>query len=121
MSLSTEEKEACAGLYLLFTDGDIRMPVHRWNDAAAVELYEMIRVVKDCTKGMEWIKSIPSLIPKNSISTSIAAAKYLLSIWRTKISIDSSLKRSKISQVCKNSKTHVYINNILIAAYGLEV
>ncbi len=120
MALSTEEKEACADLYLTFT-GFNNMPVHKWNDAAAIELYEMIRIIKDCTKGMEWIKSLPNLIPHNSISTSIAAAKYLLGIWRTKIAIEGKINTGKISPVCKTSKTSEYSRRILLAAYELGV
>ena len=117
--MTNEEREACAGLYLTFTDGDLSMPPHKWNDAAAVELYVMIRVLKNCTKGMEWIKSIPNLIPKNSISTSIAAVKYLLGIWRTKVSIDAKLRMGKINHLCVNSHVRGHMNLIIAAAYGL--
>lgn len=93
MGLSSEEKEACADLYFIFTDGDNSMPAHKWNGAAAIELYKMIKRIKDCT---EWIMSLPSLVPTNGLSTSINAVKYLLSIWRTKISIESKIKAGKI-------------------------
>ncbi len=36
MSLTSEEKEACADLYFTFTDGDNSMPAHKWNGAAAL-------------------------------------------------------------------------------------
>jgi hypothetical protein len=119
--MTSEEREACADLYLFLTNGDLTMPIHRWNDAAAVELYEMIKVLKNCTRGMEWIKSTPNLIPKNSISTSIAAVKYLLGIWRTKISIEAKLKMGKISPICKSSHMTNHMFLIQRAAYGLGV
>jgi len=81
----------------------------------------MIQRIKDCTKGMEWIMALPNLVPKNSISTAINAAKYLLSIWRTKISIEGKIKAGKISKMCKTSHTENYRRNIIKAAYGIGV
>jgi hypothetical protein len=119
MGLSPEEKEACADLYLTFTGGENSMPAHKWNDEAAVELYKMIQRIKDCTQGMEWIMTLPNLVPTNSLSTSMAAAKYLLSIWRTKISIEGKIKAGKINKRCQESHSLNYKQNIIRAAYGI--
>ena len=81
----------------------------------------MIQRIKDCTQGMEWIMSLPNLVPKNSISTSIAAAKYLLSIWRTKISIEGKIKAGKISGVCQTSLSLSYKQSIIRADYRIGV
>lgn len=120
--MTNEEREACADLFYTLTGGDNSMPAHRWNDAAAIELYEMIRVLKDCTQGMEWIKSLPKLIPHKGIpSSAISVSKYLLGIWRTKISIEAKIGAGKMSPVCQNSHTRRHRDRILIIAYGLGV
>ncbi len=98
------------------------MPAHRWNDAAAIVLYKMIQHLKDCTQGMEWIKSLPKLIPYNGIpSSAISISKYLLDIWRIKIRIDAEIGAGKLSRVCQDSHTKNYKDRILMAAYGLGV
>ncbi|MFW5443363.1 MAG: hypothetical protein ACKE51_03515 [Methylococcaceae bacterium] len=61
--MTIEEKEICAELFLAFTN-DNEMPSHRWNDKAAVELYRMIRVLKNCSTGMSWIISLPVIMPQ---------------------------------------------------------
>ncbi|MEE9337090.1 MAG: hypothetical protein V3U87_03350 [Methylococcaceae bacterium] len=63
--------------------------------------------------------SIPNLPPKNGISTAIAAAKYLLGIWRTMISIEGKIKAGKINPRCNESFTLIYRQNIIRASYGL--
>ena len=68
---------------------------------------------------MEWIMALPNLAPTNGISTSINAAKYLLSIWRTKISIEGKIKAGKINKRCQDSHTLNYKRNIITAAYGI--
>ncbi len=119
--MTNEEREACADLFYTLT-GDNSMPSHRWNDAAAIELYEMIRHLKDCTRGMEWIKALPKLIPYGGIpSSAISVAKYLLGIWRTKNSIEAKIGAGKLNPLCENSHTRQHKDRLLIAAYGLGV
>ena len=63
----------------------------------------------------------PSLAPTNGLSTSMAAAKYLLGIWRTKISIEGKIKAGKINPRCNESFSLIYRQNIIRASYGLGV
>ena len=63
--------------------------------------------------------SLPNLVPKNSLSTSIAVTKYLLSIWRTKISIEGKIKAGKINERCKTSMDLNYRRRIIAAAYNI--
>ncbi|MCF6202462.1 MAG: hypothetical protein L3J59_02165 [Methylococcaceae bacterium] len=79
----------------------------------------MIQRIKDCSLGMEWIESLPNLVPTNNLSTSIAVTKYILSIWRTKMSIQVKIKMGKIDGSCLASYTLSHRDNIIRAAYGL--
>ncbi len=64
--------------------------------------------------------SLPNLVPKNSLSPSIAVTKYLLSIWRTKISIEGKIKAGKINKRCSDSHPENYRREIIRAAYGIR-
>ncbi len=70
---------------------------------------------------MEWIESLPSLVPTNSLSTSIKAAKYILSIWRTKMSIQGKIKMGKIDGSCRASLAGDYRRKIISVAYRIGV
>ncbi len=48
---------------------------------------------------MEWIESLPNLVPTNNLSTSITVTKYILSIWRTKMSIQGKIKKPVFTTV----------------------
>jgi len=116
--MTSEEREICAELFLAFTS-DTTMPPHRWNDKAAVELYKMIRVLKNCSIGMSWIISLPVLLPTSGPAAARTALKYLYDIWKAKKKIDTTTSASGISPRCKDSYTHRFEWRIKAASMGL--
>ena len=94
------------------------MPEHKWNEAASIELYKLLTVLKNCSEGFAWIKELPNLVPYRGLSTAIAVLKYIKKVYEIKQKIE---KDGKIIKMCKSSHSHGHIQNIISAAYGLGV
>jgi len=116
--MTNEEREICAELFFAFTN-DNEMPSHRWNDKAAVELYRMIRVLKNCSTGMSWIISLPAIMPTSGPGAARTALKYLYDIWKAKKKVDAATSASGLNPRCKESHTDGHVQAIKYAAMGL--
>ncbi len=111
--MTNEDREACSYLFNAFTKETI--PPHKWNDKAVVELYIMVKKLKDCSMGMSFITSLPVLFPKTGPSAAMAAIKYIRQIWIASREID----KNKINPRCEESHSRGHANIIKAAAWGL--
>ncbi len=78
----------------------------------------MIRVVKNCSIGMAWITSLPSIPPTSGPSAARKAVMYLRDVWLAKKKIERATSASAMNPRCVESHTKSHMWQIQAAAMG---
>ena len=82
MDLTSQQKKACEELFKATTGKTIKF--YEWNEKGANALYDMIKRLNHCSKGIAWMAKFPAF-PATSKSTIMAGGKvgwYLFKMWQ---------------------------------------
>ncbi len=109
--MTSEEREACAWLYHVFTEQTIEP--YKWNDEGVEALYKMIREIKHCSVGLAFL---PTIAPKSS-NPAAYLKSYVFDVIKKQIKLHNS--KTTVITPCKNVGVGLWAGEIQRIVMGI--